>query len=88
MFIILSRSIEIRRGLFPGAVTVMCFIRLRIVVLIVLIGGIYDWGLGGQAGKMQTSQSFCCNKKIWHTPKILLGVLGGWCCANILNGLF
>ena len=55
----------------------MCFIRLRIVISIVLIGGIYDWGLGGRAGKMQTSQSFCCNKTIWHTPKILLGVLGG-----------
>jgi hypothetical protein len=75
--LLLSRSIEIRRGLFPGAVTLIYFFQsVRMLVLIVLIGGNHDLCLGGRAGKMQTSQSFFRNKS-WHAPKILLGVLGG-----------
>jgi hypothetical protein len=36
------------------------------LVLIVLIGGNYDWCLGGQAGKVKISQDFLLQQKMVH----------------------
>ncbi len=52
-----------------------------------IINGTYDWGWGGQAGKMQTSQIFALTKDDPH-PKIGGDILGGQCYARLLNRSF
>jgi hypothetical protein len=47
------------------------------LVLIVLIGGNYNWCLGGQAGKVQISQEFLLQQKMARAKKIVGSFLGG-----------
>ncbi len=55
------------------------------LVLIVLIGGNYDWCLGGQAGRVQISQDFLLQQKMARAQKFVGSFLGGQCCAHLLT---
>jgi hypothetical protein len=59
------------------------------LVLIILIGGNYDWCLGGQAGKVQISQDFLLQQKMVRAKKFVGSFWGaGVVLTYLLDGSF
>jgi hypothetical protein len=80
-FLIVLQSIEIRRGFFPGAITLMYFSRLKMLVSIFLIGGNYGWCFGWSSRQSADLPRFLLQQKMVCTQKFVGSFFGG---ANVV----